>query len=420
MDIRDEAAESETITMITYNIMWRKQTKERLTGIAEFIKNKDADIVALQETEGFKSGTTTIDGGNYNYLKNKLTEIGYPMQATEVERRTLAVLSKTSIQSYEAFDIGGKDYRKTQTLYTDTTLGKIRIFNVHPDWEELLCEQVRNFMYVVDDYSDYDIFLLGDFNMTLNKECYSDVTKEFFEGCDPVNEICKDTVNDDVSGNYQNYAIDHIFYEKNLDWEVANAYVDKDEMGGEGKSDHYPVVVTFNKKSSECNSDCEGKQCGSDGCGGNCGTCESNEVCAEGICECVSNCEGKSCGDDDGCGGRCRSCESGYVCNTNSWACEAGTCVADCEGKQCGNDGCGGSCGSCDNNKVCINGECKEIDFNCDVNMDDTVNILDLTIVKNNWGWEGDSSKMEADLNKDGKVDMFDLATIINNWTKKY
>jgi len=34
----------------------------------------------------------------------------------------------------------------------------------------------------------------------------------------------------------------------------------------------------------ECQADCAGRQCGSDGCGGSCGDCQDPEVCAEGAC----------------------------------------------------------------------------------------------------------------------------------------
>lgn len=55
--------------------------------------------------------------------------------------------------------------------------------------------------------------------------------------------------------------------------------------------------------------DCEGKQCGWDGCYGSCGTCGPGLVCTDGVCEpCVPGCEGKDCGPD-GCGGICGWCD---------------------------------------------------------------------------------------------------------------
>lgn len=62
------------------------------------------------------------------------------------------------------------------------------------------------------------------------------------------------------------------------------------------------------KKSGDCVSNCAGKQCGTDGCGGFCGTlqgkCGGDKVCINNKCSCQPNCFGKICGDD-GCGGLC-------------------------------------------------------------------------------------------------------------------
>ncbi len=105
-----------------------------------------------------------------------------------------------------------------------------------------------------------------------------------------------------------------------------------------------------------CTSDCAGKECGDDGCGGSCGTCPgAAPTCSEaGLCvtECVSECDGKECGDD-GCGGSCGTCPGAAPICSEAGLCSA-ECVAACEGKSCGDDGCGGSCGLCPDNKpVC-------------------------------------------------------------------
>ena len=162
----------------------------------------------------------------------------------------------------------------------------------------------------------------------------------------------------------------------------------------------------------ECVPSCAGKQCGSDGCGGSCGTCPGGQACQAGacvqanyectdycggaapsgcycddscdsygdccpevclgcpslpFCECVPSCAGKDCGDD-GCGGSCGTCPPGV-------ACEAGicACVPDCEGDggplECGDDGCGGSCGTCPQIAPdCVEGFCQ---LPCDPICDD-------------------------------------------------
>jgi len=100
-----------------------------------------------------------------------------------------------------------------------------------------------------------------------------------------------------------------------------------------------------------CEPDCDGRVCGSDGCGGACGDpCEGDERCVDGRCVCgAPEVEALVCCDDavcalDGCGavlGEVLACPFG---------CEDGACAPcapDCAGRSCGPDGCGGVCGAC-------------------------------------------------------------------------
>jgi hypothetical protein len=118
-----------------------------------------------------------------------------------------------------------------------------------------------------------------------------------------------------------------------------------------------------------CAPACAGKHCGPDGCGGNCGACAPGLTCdAAGSCICVPNCQGKQCGSD-GCGGSCGACDGSMVCDTNAGMCQA-TCTPNCTGKTCGDDGCGGSCGTCANGQTCsAAGSCiaAALDFATDV-----------------------------------------------------
>jgi hypothetical protein len=57
-----------------------------------------------------------------------------------------------------------------------------------------------------------------------------------------------------------------------------------------------------------CQPQCDGKECGWDGCGGGCGYCPEGSVCFDDHCQCEPECADKECGDD-GCGGSCGECE---------------------------------------------------------------------------------------------------------------
>ena len=110
-----------------------------------------------------------------------------------------------------------------------------------------------------------------------------------------------------------------------------------------------------------CMPDCVDKECGPDGCGGNCGACTGLEggvddtLCNGGIC-CKPNCTGKVCGDD-GCGGSCGTC-SGQL-NCHDGVCKPGECIPDCGGKECGADGCASTCGTCGTGTSCQAGKCE-------------------------------------------------------------
>lgn len=148
-----------------------------------------------------------------------------------------------------------------------------------------------------------------------------------------------------------------------------------------------------NHQPGECVPECgtQGRECGSDGCGGICGNCGAGQTCSlEGRCvdeACVPDCSLAECGDDgcgtqcgtcaaptpfcspqrrcvdclpncvnrvcggDGCGGTCGACDPMFVCDPNGVCCQP-----FCEGRACGGDGCGGSCGTCTGTTTCDEG----------------------------------------------------------------
>ncbi len=72
---------------------------------------------------------------------------------------------------------------------------------------------------------------------------------------------------------------------------------------------------------------------------------------------CVPQCDGKECGAD-GCGGNCGKCPTAAP-NCVQGLCKSGTCTKQCANKQCGDDGCGGKCGTCSGSKTCnASGQC--------------------------------------------------------------
>jgi hypothetical protein len=63
-----------------------------------------------------------------------------------------------------------------------------------------------------------------------------------------------------------------------------------------------PAAMTPAGIGGECVPDSGLRSCGSDGCGGSCGTCAGGLVCgADGQCGCTSDCDASECADDAGC-----------------------------------------------------------------------------------------------------------------------
>jgi hypothetical protein len=91
--------------------------------------------------------------------------------------------------------------------------------------------------------------------------------------------------------------------------------------------------------------------------------CANNACKPDGTCAaCTPDCEGRQCGGD-GCGGSCGDCLTAGLP-----FCQSGTCVAECQPScpdgACGQDGCGGSCGNCGAGETCALGSCQSLPEN--------------------------------------------------------
>lgn len=148
-------------------------------------------------------------------------------------------------------------------------------------------------------------------------------------------------------------------------------------------SDDPSAVPTDQAEEPEtrCIPDCTDKECGSDGCGGQCGKCNTNALCISGICHKDKPRFAKPCVKDTECeSGYCLMGPDGKVCTQScqvdedcpeQWLCKErpGTCpdcvficywdcTPLCDVKECGSDGCGASCGTCPPGFICLEGNC--------------------------------------------------------------
>ncbi len=94
------------------------------------------------------------------------------------------------------------------------------------------------------------------------------------------------------------------------------------------------TVDTQDTANATCIPACDGRECGPDGCGGECGEgCLGEASCDEGEGVCF-------CEDTEPCGG---DCPDGTICDEVLDECVP--CTPDCGDRDCGSDGCGGECG---------------------------------------------------------------------------
>ena len=157
------------------------------------------------------------------------------------------------------------------------------------------------------------------------------------------------------------------------------------DLGGPDKAD---LVDGGGENAPDvCLPHCEGKECGDDGCGGECGVCYWGKPCIEGTCvdgTCATNiglpggfgwpcevdedCLAQGCVDWNGesvCTCACADddCPEAWQCVVFSPAPDPAAlclpkCIPDCQGKECGPDGCGGECGQCAPGTPCCGGHC--------------------------------------------------------------
>jgi hypothetical protein len=114
-----------------------------------------------------------------------------------------------------------------------------------------------------------------------------------------------------------------------------------------------------------CVPDCDGKECGEDGCGGLCGVCPEDTFCVSDLGTCLTVCDNectvpgetkcqgnfafKTCIEIQVGGEPCMVWDADLTDCPAQNTCADGACACqpNCLGKNCGDDGCGGSCGSC-------------------------------------------------------------------------
>jgi len=176
----------------------------------------------------------------------------------------------------------------------------------------------------------------------------------------------------------------------------------------EGKWNNWWRYILNYKKAVEdlqnpCIPNCDSKTCGDDGCGGQCGICNTNQVCDPTTFTCINNCSG---------------CIDIY-----------GICKEGKKNDECGKNG--ENCISCLPNTCLSNGICSISNNDCakaDIwgktgTPDNKVNIYDISKIISYWNWIGSPGGHMSDIwgesgTPDGKVNIYDISRTISCWTR--
>jgi len=141
-----------------------------------------------------------------------------------------------------------------------------------------------------------------------------------------------------------------------------------------------------------CTPSCAGKECGDDGCGGSCGSCNQTSVCSKNICVTLSNCTNEEDCPADYYGNN--YCSSNNVLRDfNNYSCVNKKCVVNvtveivqscvddkifCNGiESCSSGVCVSSGDPCNDNIKCTQDSCNEGKASCDNVADNSVCIKD-------------------------------------------
>jgi endonuclease/exonuclease/phosphatase family metal-dependent hydrolase len=276
-DIKEERAallvSSDLLTVATYNLHWDGQSEDRRDHHAQFIKDNQISIIALQEPKGWREDPQPSEGWHdFNMVErlfNQLAVIGWDMypddpvyQENWINRDT-NLLSRYEISEWENLSDELKQngvyvtYAKTMIINVEGKI--IRVFNVHSGGNT--CLALTKILEKAETYPEQDVILFGDFNLGLNNpNCptWDNILNNYnyYTACDPENDIsCEDTVNDPVFNRHYDhgvayYVADHILLKKNSNWQVSHSYVDTtgpnfDPEGKILRSDHYPVIAVL-------------------------------------------------------------------------------------------------------------------------------------------------------------------------------
>ena len=224
-----------TISMISLNC---QSLKNKIVKVMEYIEDKKADLVFLQET-WLKSADKSI----YARIKNDYNYDIIKKMREEGKGGGLAILFKCTVQVNECF----KSKKAVQTFEITSALLQInsktiRLINLyrrpycnkHRCTETMFINEFEEFLTEISQENEY-LILVGDFNINYQNKNNS-ITSRFnslllsFNLTQLVQE----------STHIKNGILDLVIMDNNLDVKTFSVAVDKTF-----KTDHYPICITM-------------------------------------------------------------------------------------------------------------------------------------------------------------------------------
>ena len=230
--------------------------------LQDYVKDLEADVIALQEVDGARAAEQVFDPDDYNFYfssRNNRQRTGFAV------RKGIEVIQNPD---YDALNVsGGLRYGTDITVSTDNE--KIRLLSVHlksgcftKPLDGLgsgrgACDKLSRQVPILEDWIDdrasegIPFAVMGDFNRRLNISG-DDLWDEIDDGVPANADLTKVTegrTSDCFSGQYPQY-IDHIVLDKlSTGWLVANSF-DQELYGqpiaNQSKlSDHCAIAVTL-------------------------------------------------------------------------------------------------------------------------------------------------------------------------------
>ncbi len=255
---------AEPLKLATWNIEnLRQGSNKDYLSLQDYVKDLEADVIALQEVDGKAAAQQVFDSEDYNFYFSRRNN---PQRTGFAVRKGINVVQNPD---YKALNVsGGLRYGTDLTISTDTE--KIRLLSIHLKsgcFSKPLdglgsgrgaCDKLSRQVPILENWIDtraneeIAFAVMGDFNRRLNL-AGDDLWSEIDDGIPANADLTKVTegkISNCFNGQYPQY-IDHIVLDKRATGWLDPSSFDQELYGQPIEnqrrlSDHCAIAVTVN------------------------------------------------------------------------------------------------------------------------------------------------------------------------------